>query len=545
MAGPNLQDVVVRKPWGYEYLLFQNDTVAIWYLHIRHNQATSLHCHPKKKTGLILLSGEAQVSFLNDSSRLRSPAKMVLRPGLFHSTRALSRTGIDLLELETPVEKDNLVRFEDQYGREGKPYEGPEEMAPIPEDYVRFQPAEEGRTDAYAIGECLLTVERISDFSVMKERSAQDIIAVLEGALVTSQGETIVGPGDVGSLGSLLRVASAFSAPEGITLLTIRGEERLPESDPEAEKRDAEALARRNAGIRLRGPRLGMIAGLSERMSREKTLDLFRQTCLNRCFELEAAKAHQAGRMKMPIYLSLGQEHIPAAVASVTRDFMIFAQHRGHSYYLSFGGDVRKLVDELLHRESGCAGGMGGSASIHDPKIGMVGHSGLMGDQVPIAVGAALGSGRQVLTVTGDASVEEDYVYGAMGYAVTKELPVLFVCEDNDLSILTRVRTRRSWSMVDVAHGLGMAAVDITDDPWLIAHCVEAYLGKLPAFINIRTCRHLWHAGTGTDGDPEWNRFDLIKQELGRLGLAAAAEELENEARQTMERIWREQLQKS
>ena len=57
-----------------------------------------------------------------------------------------------------------------------------------------------------------------------------------------------------------------------------------------------------------------------------------------------------------------------------------------------------------------------GAASIHDPKIGMFGHSGLMGDQVPIAVGAALGSGKTVLTVVGDASGEEDYVYGAMDH---------------------------------------------------------------------------------------------------------------------------------
>jgi len=287
-----------------------------------------------------------------------------------------------------------------------------------------------------------------------------------------------------------------------------------------------------------------MLAGLTDRMPEEKTLGMFRQICLNRYFELETAKAHQAGAIKMPVYLSLGQEHIPAAISAVTKDLMIFAQHRGHSYYLSFGGKVRTLIDELLHRESGCARGMGGSASIHDPEIGMVGHSGLMGDQVPIAVGAALGSGRQVLTVTGDASVEEDYVYGAMGYAATKRLPVLFVCEDNSLSILTKVETRRSWSMVDVAHGLGMPAVDITDDPWLIAHYVETYLKKLPAYINIRTCRHLWHSGTGTDGDPEWNRFELMKKSLGKLGLEARAEEIEIEAKENMEQIWREQLPK-
>ncbi len=289
---------------------------------------------------------------------------------------------------------------------------------------------------------------------------------------------------------------------------------------------------------------LGLLPGLSKQFPAEKTLEIFQKTCVNRYFELELAKVYDTGVIKMPIYLSVGSEHVPAVVSAVRKNFLIFAQHRCHSYYLSFGGDMRKLIDELLHRRTGCTKGMGGSASIHDPKIGMFGHSGLMGDQVPIAVGAALGSGKPVLAEMGDASAEEDYVAGALGYAATKKAPVLFVCEDNDLSILTPVATRRSWQMADLASSFGMPAIDITDDPWLIAHYVKEFLPKLPAFINIRTCRHLWHAGTGKDGEPEWNRFELIKEELRKLGLAAQAEEIENKASEEVRRIWEEQLRK-
>ncbi len=293
-----------------------------------------------------------------------------------------------------------------------------------------------------------------------------------------------------------------------------------------------------------RSPSLGLVPGLSKKFPRAVTLEMFRKSCVNRYFEIETARVYDTGVMKMPIYLSLGEEHISAAIASVTKDFLIFAQHRGHSYYLSFGGEMRRLIDELLHRETGCARGMGGSASIHEPSIGMYGHSGLMGDQIPIAVGAALGSGRRVLAVAGDASAEEDYVYGAMGFAATKKLPVLFICEDNNLSILTPIATRRSWSIADVARSLGVQTADITDDPWLIAHTVESFLGCLPAFINIRTCRHRWHAGTGTDGEPEWNRFELWKEELRNLGLEAEARAVEEEAKERVQRIWREQLRR-
>ncbi|MBI2822664.1 MAG: hypothetical protein HYX74_10595 [Acidobacteria bacterium] len=296
--------------------------------------------------------------------------------------------------------------------------------------------------------------------------------------------------------------------------------------------------------IGRRSPDLGRIPGLAGRCPPHKTLEMFRKTCVNRYFELEVARIFNTGVIKMPIYLSVGHEHVPAAISSVTTDFLIFAQHRAHSYYLSFGGDMIRLIDELLHRDTGCAHGMGGSASIHDPGIGMFGHSGLMGDQVPIAVGAALGSGRRTLAVMGDASAEEDYVYAAMGYAVTKRLPVLFVCEDNDLSILTHVATRRSWRIHDIAAALGMPSADIADDPWLIAHSVERFLADLPAFLNVRVCRHLWHAGTGRDADPEWNRFELFKEELQKLGFETDADSIEAAARRYVVETWQAQLPK-
>ena len=258
----------------------------------------------------------------------------------------------------------------------------------------------------------------------------------------------------------------------------------------------------------MRSPTLGLIPGLSEKFSKDFSLGMFEQTCKNRAFELAVAKAYDEGTIKCPLYLSLGQEHIPAAIAQVNKNFLIFAQHRAHSYYLSFDGDPKDLMEQIKGKQ--------GSASIHIPGV-MYGHSGLMGDQIPIAVGMALGSGKRVLAVCGDASVEEDYVFGAMGIAVTKKLPVLFICEDNDLSILTPTHVRRSWSMVDVARSLGMYAEDITDDPWLIAHFVNVATDMLPAFINIRTCRHRHHNGTGNDGPPEWNRFAMIKEEMNKL----------------------------
>jgi len=287
-----------------------------------------------------------------------------------------------------------------------------------------------------------------------------------------------------------------------------------------------------------RAPEFGWVEAATDSLADSDYLRLFKQISFNRHFEFAVAGHCDRKEIRIPIYLSVGQEHIPAVIASVTKDLKIFAQHRAHSYYLSFGGDPRKLVDELRNLTSGCAGGMGGSASIHCPESGMFGHSGLMGDQVPIAVGYALVSKNATMAVVGDGSGEEDYVLGAMGFAATKKVPVLFVCEDNDLSILTKTSARRSWGLAEVARSFGMGSVDIADDPLLIAHHVKQAMDNLPFYINIRTCRQLWHAGTGRDGLPEWNRFEMIKAHLAAKGYGDHVTALEQEAISEVEALW-------
>lgn len=291
----------------------------------------------------------------------------------------------------------------------------------------------------------------------------------------------------------------------------------------------------------MRSKDFGMIEGVSKEFTAQESLEMFKKMCRSRYFEFNVKKKYDAGLMpKIPIYLSVGEESISSALAMSYKKPFIFAQHRCHDAYLAFGGGTRELIDELLGRPTGCARGMGGSASIHNPSIGMFGHSGLMGDQVPIAVGFAFAKKQNVLTIMGDASVEEDYVLGSFGYAATKKAPVLFVCVDNGLSILTKVEVRRTWNMVNVAKSFGMPAIEIADDPWLIMHHVRRLENALPAFLNIHTSRVLWHAGTGQDNEPEWDRFSLVKQELSNLGLGEESQKIEKEAQEYTAKIWEE-----
>jgi mannose-6-phosphate isomerase-like protein (cupin superfamily) len=122
----DFSQVVVKKPWGHEYLFYCSNDMAAWILHIKSGEKTSMHCHVNKTTFLIVLSGKAICSSLNGSYELNEGDAVMIEKESFHSTKAI--TDIILMEIESPVKKTDLVRLKDEYGREQKGYELQNEM---------------------------------------------------------------------------------------------------------------------------------------------------------------------------------------------------------------------------------------------------------------------------------------------------------------------------------------------------------------------------------------------------------------------------------
>ena len=82
----NFENIVVDKPWGYEYLFYSSKEVSIWILKILKHQKTSMHCHPNKKTSLILLEGEADLYTLSKKINLKCGNAVTIDKGVFHRT---------------------------------------------------------------------------------------------------------------------------------------------------------------------------------------------------------------------------------------------------------------------------------------------------------------------------------------------------------------------------------------------------------------------------------------------------------------------------
>jgi hypothetical protein len=92
-------------------------------LHLKPGFGTSLHCHARKRTSLIVMQGRILCSTIDDRHNLTEGEAVVLEPCVFHSSKAVSEGDVFLMEVETPPLKGDLLRCTDTFGRAGKAYE--------------------------------------------------------------------------------------------------------------------------------------------------------------------------------------------------------------------------------------------------------------------------------------------------------------------------------------------------------------------------------------------------------------------------------------
>ncbi len=219
------RNCVVMKPWGYEYLIFENEHVAVWFLKIYERHATSMHCHPLKKTALVLLAGKALCNTLQNRNYLNSLSGLIIEKSVFHSTKALSPGGIELIEIETPPNKTDLVRLDDTYGRECHGYEGFSEMET--EGLRRFdhfyfeELFHQGQT--HVAEKFSLSLESYGDPEHFRNLQIMDdeILSPCRGRFLTGHGEVVADVGEA-HFGRDLKMIPGLTIQGKTTLLRAR-----------------------------------------------------------------------------------------------------------------------------------------------------------------------------------------------------------------------------------------------------------------------------------------------------------------------------------
>ena len=173
-----------------------------------------------------MLSGKALIQlglWKATSKYYRSPSKLMIRTGLFHSIKAVSKKGVCALEFETPVNKDDLVRFKDSYGREKKPYEGKEFTKKTSNNEIILKKTNKKIVQKYTFNNKVeLSMETHKNFKLLNKEKMQTIFAILDGQVIDKHNRSVLSYGDIIKTGTLKKLSEVFKIKKDLTLLKVK-----------------------------------------------------------------------------------------------------------------------------------------------------------------------------------------------------------------------------------------------------------------------------------------------------------------------------------
>ena len=240
---------------------------------------------------------------------------------------------------------------------------------------------------------------------------------------------------------------------------------------------------------------------------------IFKSLYRIRRVEEEIARIYPSDKIKSPVHLSIGQEWIAVGVCEALHpQDVVFGSYRSHAYYLAKGGDLKRMFAELYGKVTGCAKGKGGSMHLVDVAHGVMGASAVVGTTIPNAVGYAYAIKLQrkkslVVSFFGDGATEEGVFHESLNFAALKQLPVIFVCENNFYAIHTHIsRRQKNPNLCEKAKAHGIVAEQIEDGD--TARIYERVKGAAelmrtghsgPYFFECLTYRWKEHVGPNED----------------------------------------------
>ena len=191
---------------------------------------------------------------------------------------------------------------------------------------------------------------------------------------------------------------------------------------------------------------------------------MYRRMRLLRRFEDRVVELIDAGEIPAHAHEYSGQEAVGVGVcATLEAHDVITSTHRGHGHILAKGGDPARMYAELLGRDSGYNRGRGGSMHIADLSLGIYGANGIVGAGAPMACGAARifrdrGLPQIAVPFFGDGAVNQGVVLESLNLAAIWNLPMVFVCENNQYAITTPIADMIKGRIHERAAAFGLAA---------------------------------------------------------------------------------------
>jgi TPP-dependent pyruvate/acetoin dehydrogenase alpha subunit len=272
------------------------------------------------------------------------------------------------------------------------------------------------------------------------------------------------------------------------------------------------------------------------------------------------AKIYPTDKIKSPVHLGIGHEAIQVGICeNLEKNDIVFGYYRSHPLYLAKGGDLNSMMAELFGKITGCAKGWGGSMHLVSLEHGVMSTTAIVASSIPNAVGYAyalkLQNSKQiVVSFCGDGATEEGVTSESWNFAALHKLPILFVCENNELAIHTK-RSQRQASL-DIcgraeANGVPATLIDHYNTETIYKTAGELIEkirdGQGPQFLEVVASRWLEHVGPNEDFKLGYRSEDEVtpfreQDEIERLGSlldqqvkSEIDQEIENEINQAIQ----------
>ena len=253
---------------------------------------------------------------------------------------------------------------------------------------------------------------------------------------------------------------------------------------------------------------------------------LYEELLKIRLIEEEISYRYSEEKMRCPTHIAIGQEAAAVGVcASLNKNDYAVSGHRAHHHYIAKGGNIKKLIAEIYGKETGCSGGKGGSMHLIDTNVGFMGSTAIVAGTIPVGVGLSFSqklkhSENITCIFFGDAAIEEGVFYESVNFAILKNLPVLFVCENNQFSCFTHLSERQPQNrkIFEMVSGLGIDSSECDGNDVIAVQERTAQLvnkikkGEGPKFLELHTYRWLEHCGPNYDDELGYRTTNDIKK---------------------------------
>lgn len=246
-------------------------------------------------------------------------------------------------------------------------------------------------------------------------------------------------------------------------------------------------------------------------MKKKELLDLYHEMVLIRRVEEKSAELYQQGKIGGFLHLYIGQEAVGAGVLAARKpQDRVITAYRDHGIAISSGMSAKSVMAELLGKATGGSKGKGGSMHLADVDLNFFGGHAIVGAHLPLAAGLAWadkykGSDGVTLCFFGDGATNIGYFHEALNLSMVWELPVLWICENNQYGMGTAVSRASAVDQIrQKAEGYNMPNERIEGMDVLQVHsaakkAIEKVRNSGPYFLEILTYRYRGHSM----GDPE------------------------------------------